>query len=70
MNKKATDAQAKILKFIKLQIKSSGFQPSLKEIANYFGYKSVTAVVSHLNALEKKGYIKRIGSARAIRILK
>ncbi|MFN4227710.1 MAG: transcriptional repressor LexA [Candidatus Ratteibacteria bacterium] len=57
--KKMTEKQWKILEFIKDYILKTGYPPTIKEIMNYFSFSSPTAVISHLNALEKKGYIKR-----------
>jgi SOS-response transcriptional repressor LexA len=66
---KLTTLQNKVLTYIKLIIKSKGHQPSIKEMADYFGVYP-TAILSHLRLMEKKGYIKMTGKARAINILK
>ena len=67
--KKLTKLQQNVLTYIKLTIKSKGFQPSLKEMAEYFGTYPA-GILSHLKLIEKKGYIKMTGKARAIEILK
>ncbi len=58
MAKELTHIQSKILDFL-IEKKSSGIIPTLAEIATYFGYKNRATVQQHLQAIEKKGYIKR-----------
>ncbi|MCM8809220.1 MAG: transcriptional repressor LexA [Candidatus Omnitrophica bacterium] len=57
--KNITEKQQKIFEFIKDYGLRTGYPPTIKEIMDYFSFSSPTAVISHLNALEKKGYIKR-----------
>jgi repressor LexA len=59
MSKQLTDIQSKILDFIINQKVEIGFPPTLAEIAQNFGYKNRATVQQHLQAIEKKGYIKR-----------
>lgn len=67
---KLTDKQKNILWFIKWHNEQHGYPPTLQEIANQFGMRWRHAVLSHLIALEKKGYIKREKNrSRAITIL-
>ncbi len=54
-----TEIQKKILEFLIEQKVNKGFPPTLAEIARYFGYKNRATVQQHLQAIEKKGYIKR-----------
>lgn len=54
-----TEIQKKILEFLIEQKVSKGFPPTLAEIAKYFGYKNRATVQQHLQAIEKKGYLKR-----------
>ena len=54
-----TEIQKKILEFLIEQKVSKGLPPTLAEIAKYFGYKNRATVQQHLQAIEKKGYIKR-----------
>lgn len=63
-----TKLQNKVLQYIKLNIESKGYQPSIKDMADYLGVYP-TAILSHLKFIEKKGYIKLTGKARAIEIL-
>ena len=59
MNKQLTDIQKNILDFIIEKRYGVGIPPSMAEIAEHFGYKNRSTVQQHLQALEKKGYIKR-----------
>ena len=68
MNKEMTDKQKAVYTYIKLSIKSNNHQPSLQEMADYFSI-SMPAVTHRLILLEKKGYIRRTGKARAIEII-
>ena len=60
MSEQLTKTQQKILDFI-IELKSKkGITPTLAEIAKYFGYENRSTVQQHLQAIEKKGFIKRI----------
>jgi len=68
--KTLTDKQEAILDYLKQMIQEDGRPPSLREIMQKFKYKGIKAVEDHLNALENKGYIKRLkGLARGIEIM-
>ena len=60
-----TDRQEQALQFITAYIDNSGYPPSQREIASYLGISS-PAVIKHLEALAKKGYIRRDSNSRAI----
>lgn len=65
-----TNKQIMILEFIKEHQFDKGYPPSVREICNYVNLKSTSSVHSHLNKLEKLGYIKRDPSKpRTIEIL-
>ena len=65
-----TNKQLMILEFIKEQLLSKGYPPSVREICQAVGLKSTSTVHSHLNKLEKLGYIRRDPTKpRAIEIL-
>jgi len=65
-----TNKQAMIFEFIKEQKLSKGYPPSVREICSAVGLKSTSTVHSHLNKLEKLGYIRRDPTKpRAIEIL-
>lgn len=56
---KLTNRQGEVLEFIKEFIKRQGYAPSLRDIAEHFGIRGPQNAGKHLDALEKKGYIKR-----------
>ncbi|WP_455538764.1 transcriptional repressor LexA [Terrisporobacter sp.] len=65
-----TDKQIMIFEFIKEQQLLKGYPPSVREICSAVGLKSTSTVHSHLNKLEKLGYIRRDPTKpRAIEIL-
>ncbi|MCK9211441.1 MAG: transcriptional repressor LexA [Ignavibacteriaceae bacterium] len=59
MSKELTEIQHKILNFLIEQKVGRGIPPSLAEIALRFGYKNRATVQQHLQAIERKGYIKK-----------
>ena len=59
MKKTLTEKQRKILEFIESQILHRGSSPTIREIGKKFGISSTNGVRAHLEALIKKGYIKR-----------
>lgn len=59
MKIKLTEIQKNILSFLIDQIKGKGIPPTLAEIAAHFDYKNRATVQQHLQAIEKKGYIKK-----------
>lgn len=68
--KKLTEKQLKIYKFIDSHTKDAGFPPTYAEICGHFSFKSLNAVRSHLNLIEKKGYIRLgCGKARGIQLI-
>lgn len=71
MSRAITKRQKEILEFIENQIRESGYPPSIREICDNFSFKSTNAVVDHLDALVRKGYLSRESSkSRAIMVLK
>ena len=59
MQKDLTEIQKNILNFLIEQIKGKGIPPTLADVAKHFGYKNRATVQQHLQAIEKKGYIKK-----------
>lgn len=59
MQKELTTIQKNILAFLIDQIKGKGIPPTLADVAKHFGYKNRATVQQHLQAIEKKGYIKK-----------
>ena len=51
--------QEEILEYIKSQILQRGFPPAVREICDAVNLKSTSSVHSHLETLEKNGYIRR-----------
>ena len=67
---KISKKQQEILEYIKSQILQRGFPPAVREICEAVGLKSTSSVHSHLETLEKNGYIRRDPTKpRAIEIL-
>ncbi|MDD6208851.1 MAG: transcriptional repressor LexA [Clostridiales bacterium] len=56
---KITAKQSEILEYIKEQILKKGYPPTVREICETVHLKSTSSVHSHLESLEKNGYIRR-----------
>ena len=69
MTRGLTDKQERILNFICDYVNEQGYPPSIREIGNHFSISSLRGVTVHLDALERKGYIKRANTARAITVI-
>ena len=71
LNKALTKRQNDVLFFIKRKIEEDGLPPTIKAICTEFGFASTNNVSELLQALEKKGYIKRLtkGASRGIKIV-
>ena len=69
MRPELTERQQAILNFISVSAQERGFPPSIREISAQFGIQSTQGVLRHLDALEKKGYLKRDSrAARSMQI--
>ncbi len=67
---KISAKQLEILEYIKSQILERGFPPAVRDICEAVNLKSTSSVHSHLETLEKNGYIRRNPTKpRAIEIL-
>ena len=67
---KITSKQKEILEFMKNEILSKGYPPAVREICEAVSLKSTSSVHSHLETLEKNGYIRRDpAKPRAIEIV-
>lgn len=67
---KISAKQQEILEYIKSQILERGFPPAVRDICEAVHLKSTSSVHSHLETLEKNGYIRRDPTKpRAIEIL-
>lgn len=56
---KITAKQEEILEYIKDEILKRGYPPAVREICEAVHLKSTSSVHSHLESLEKNGYIRR-----------
>ena len=56
---KISKKQSEILEYMKNEILNRGFPPSVREICEAVSLKSTSSVHSHLETLEKNGYIRR-----------
>ena len=67
---KISSKQKEILEFMKNEILSKGYPPAVREICEAVKLKSTSSVHSHLETLEKNGYIRRDpAKPRAIEIV-
>lgn len=67
---KISAKQKEILEYIKSEIINKGYPPAVREICQAVKLKSTSSVHSHLETLEKNGYIKRDPTKpRAIEII-
>lgn len=67
---KISAKQKEILEYLKSQIINKGYPPAVREICEAVNLKSTSSVHSHLETLEKNGYIRRDPSKpRAIEII-
>ena len=67
---KITTKQKEILEYIKSEIINRGYPPAVREICEAVHLKSTSSVHSHLETLEKNGYIRRDPTKpRAIEII-
>ena len=67
---KITAKQQEILDYIKNEILNKGYPPTVRDICEAVNLKSTSSVHSHLDTLEKNGYIRRDPTKpRAIEII-
>lgn len=57
---KLTDRQRRILEYIESLIVERGHSPTIREIGERFGISSTNGVRTHLIALVKKGYLRKV----------
>ena len=61
--------QRQIVEFVSQYIQKNGYSPTLQEIADAIGVSSLATVHEHLQALERKGVIKKYeGAVRGLEI--
>lgn len=62
-----TSRQKEVLEIVSRHIEEYGYPPTLREIGTKLGVSGTLGVLKHLEALEKKGYLRRQeGSTRGI----
>lgn len=66
---KLTARQREILVYIEESFQDRGYAPTLTELMELTGIETKKGVAFHLDALEKKGYIKRTGEARGVKLI-
>ncbi|GAA0378909.1 transcriptional repressor LexA [Paenibacillus motobuensis] len=67
---KVSSRQQAILEFIRSEVRTKGYPPSVREIGEAVGLASSSTVHGHLDRLEKKGFIRRDPTKpRAIELL-
>jgi repressor LexA len=65
-----TDRQREVLQFIEATRTRTGHSPTLREIAQHFGFRSPKAAADHVSALQRKGVLAfEARKARAIRLI-
>lgn len=70
MGEKISVKQQEILEYIKSEILEKGYPPSVREICDAVHLKSTSSVHSHLETLERNGFIRRDPTKpRAIEIM-
>ena len=68
--KSLSDKQLAILEVIQRAVQAHGYPPSMREIGDAVGLRSLSSVTHQLNQLELSGYLRRdSGKTRAIEIL-
>lgn len=70
MKSQLTSRQKEVLSFLNEHVREVGYPPSLRQICARLGIRGPKNAAKHLDALEKKGFIKRSASAsRGIELL-
>ncbi len=66
-----TKIQAKVLAFVEQASATDGRPPTIREVADHFGWSSTSTAQQHLAALERKGHLSRTpNSPRSLRVSK
>ncbi len=66
MAKQLTKRQQTVLETIRNWIRQRGYPPTIRELGQLLGIKSLRGVTTHLDAIQKKGFLKREPRARSI----
>ena len=68
MARELTKRQRTVLDAVRDWIQEAGYPPTIRELGGKLGIKSLRGVTAHLDAIAKKGYLKRDSRARSIRL--
>ena len=66
MAKQLTKRQHTVLETIRAWIRQRGYPPTIRELGSQLGIRSLRGVTTHLDAIAKKGFLKREAKARSI----
>ena len=66
MAKSLTKRQHDVLETIRNWVRQRGYPPTIRELGKHLGIKSLRGVTTHLDAIAKKGFLKREPRARSI----
>ena len=66
MAKKLTSRQQTVLDVIRTWVRQWGYPPTIRELGKQLGIKSLRGVTTHLDAIAKKGFLRRDSRARSI----
>jgi repressor LexA len=66
MAKQLTKRQQTVLETIRTWIRQRGYPPTIRELGQQLGIRSLRGVTTHLDAIAKKGFLKREPRARSI----
>ena len=70
MTRGLTDRQGQVLGFINDYRQQQGYPPTVREVADHFGFRSPRAAHDHIKALERKGFLRSApGRSRALEVL-
>ena len=69
MAKQLTKRQTTVLDTIRAMIRQRGYPPTIRELGKQLGIKSLRGVTTHLDAIAKKGFLKRESRARSISLM-
>jgi len=68
VNKQLTNRQVQVLQFVEDFQDEHGGAPTLQEICDHFGFRSISSAQEHLRLIEQKGFLtKKANSSRSIR---
>jgi len=71
MTRGLTARQSEVLGFINSFVDANGYPPTVREVADHFGFRSPRAAHDHMKALVKKGYVRtQAGKPRALEVLR